>query len=511
MAIQTSLMATAARLPAPAGRQVVAFASLALLSLVAAAPGVAQTDPGVRTGAINGQAGATATNPLPLTSVTNDTPTGISKFFQNGLTRFQEAESVSGGANNGLGPRFNFNSCSGCHSQPTIGGSSPPSNPEFTATLSVGGLPPIASPSTNSVPSFLTANGPTREARFPFFFNSSGTGVNTNSPNGGVEDLYTVSGRADAGLCSLQQPSFAFAQSVNDVIFRIPTPVFGAGLLENLDDSTLLANQSNQSGNGLGISGSFNHNGNDGTITRFGWKAQNKSLELFAGEAYNVEMGITNEIFPQERPLPGEDMPAPGLQPAGLPPNCLNLSGKGYPEDATNFAASVPDPDTFIENAQIPSDVVAFSMFMRLLAPPVPSTTVPGGATSISQGKSLFSAIGCAICHTPSLGNTQASNVTASLSGTSVSPYSDLEIHHMGTGLNDNVSQGGAGGDQFRTAPLWGLGQRLFFLHDGRTSNLLTAITAHASSGSEATAVVENFESLSTGNQQAILNFLRSL
>ena len=511
MTIGTSLIATAAHWVAPARPQAVAFASLALLSLAAANPALAQTDPGVRTGAINGQAGATATSPLPLTSVTGDSPTGISKFFANGLTRFQEVESVSGGANNGLGPRFNFNSCSGCHSQPTIGGSSPPSNPEFTATSSVGGLPPIASPTTNTVPSFLTATGPTREARFPFFFNSSATGVNTNSPNGGVEDLYTVSGRADAGLCRLQQPAFAFAQSVNDVIFRIPTPVFGAGLLENLDDSTLLANQSGQAGNGLGISGSFNHNGNDGTITRFGWKAQNKSLELFAGEAYNVEMGITNEIFPQERPLPGEDMPAPGLQPAGLPTNCLNLSGKGYPEDATNFAPSVPDPNTFVENAQIPSDVVAFSMFMRLLAPPVPSTTVPGGATSISQGKSLFSSIGCAVCHTPTLGNTQVSNVTTSLSGTSVSPYSDLEVHHMGTGLNDNVSQGGAGGDQFRTAPLWGLGQRIFFLHDGRTSNLLTAITDHASSGSEATQVVENFESLSTGNQQAILNFLRSL
>jgi CxxC motif-containing protein (DUF1111 family) len=150
-------------------------------------------------------------------------------------------------------------------------------------------------------------------------------------------------------------------------------------------------------------------------------------------------------------------------------------------------------------------------MFMRLLAPPIPSTTTPGGAASISQGKSLFSSIGCAVCHTPTLGNTQASNFTTSLGGASVSPFSDLEIHHMGNGLNDNVSQGGAGGDQFRTAPLWGVGQRIFFLHDGRTTNLLTAITAHASSGSEATEVIENFESLSAANQQAILNFLRSL
>ena len=248
MAIGTSLIATAARWLAPVGQPAVAYVSLALLFLAVTTPALAQTDPGVRTGAINGQSGATATSPLPLASVTNETPQGISEFFQNGLTRFQEVESVSGGANNGLGPRFNFNSCSGCHSQPAIGGSSPPNNPEFTATTSVGGPPPIASPSTNTVPSFLTAKGPTREARFPFFFNSSGTGVNTNAPNGGVEDLYTVSGRADAGSCSVQQPGFAFAQSVNDVIFRIPTPVFGAGLLENLDDSTLLTNQSDPVG-----------------------------------------------------------------------------------------------------------------------------------------------------------------------------------------------------------------------------------------------------------------------
>jgi CxxC motif-containing protein (DUF1111 family) len=148
---------------------------------------------------------------------------------------------------------------------------------------------------------------------------------------------------------------------------------------------------------------------------------------------------------------------------------------------------------------------------MRLLAPPIPSTTTPGGASSISQGASLFSEIGCSVCHTPSLGTTQASNITASLGGTAVNPYTDLEIHHMGTGLTDNVSQGGAGGDQFRSAPLWGLGQRIFFLHDGRTSNLLTAIQDHASSGSEATEVIENFDDLSASQQQSILNFLRSL
>jgi len=467
----------------------------------------AQTDPGVRTGAINGQAGATTTNPLPLASVTAESPQGILEFFENGLNRFQEVEVVSGGANNGLGPRFNFNQCSGCHSQPSIGGSRPSANiypdvgPNPESQVITKG---IASGSSNTLPSFITATGPTREARFPFFFNANGS-VNTNSPNGGVEDLFTVSGRSDAGSCSIPQPSFATAQQENDIIFRIPTPVFGAGLIENLDDSTLLAIQTANANNGFGISGTFNHNGNDGTISRFGWKAQNKSLEIFAGEAYNVEMGITNELFTQDRPLPGEDMTT------GLPANCLNLSGNGYPEDATNFSFTTTSSDQFTENATIPSDVVAFAMFMRLLAPPVASTTVPGGASSIASGKSLFSSIGCATCHTATIKSTQNSNVTSSLANQSVSPFSDIEIHHMGTGLADNVSQGGAGGDQFRSAPLWGVGQRIFFLHDGRTSNILTAIQDHAGNGSEANTVISNFDSLTPTQQQNILNFLRSL
>jgi CxxC motif-containing protein (DUF1111 family) len=462
----------------------------------------AQSDPGVRPGAINGQPAATTTSPLPLPSVLQNNPTGSLEFFQDGLKRFQDVESVSKSptGNNGLGPRFNLNQCSGCHSQPTIGGSGPANNLEFQVIANG-----VVSGSTNSIPSFITANGPTREARFPFFFNSNGT-PNTNAPNGGVEDLFTVSGRADAGNCSLRQPSFSVAQQTNNIIFRIPTPVFGAGLIENIDDSTLLANLSAQANNNFGISGTFNHNGNDGTIARFGWKAQNKSLVLFAGEAYNVEMGISNEVFGQDRPLPGEDQLG-----SGLPASCLNLTGTGYPEDTSNFSPTVNSSDQFARNASILSDVEAFAQFMRLLAPPTASTTTPGGATSISNGRALFNSVGCATCHTPTINSTQPSNITSSLGGAPVSAFSDIEIHHMGTGLADNVSQGGAGGDQFRTAPLWGLGQRIFFLHDGRTSNVLTAIEAHEGNGSEATQVELNFNSLSASQKQDLLNFLRSL
>jgi CxxC motif-containing protein (DUF1111 family) len=460
--------------------------SIALPVLFLAGMAFPQTDPGVQSG--NRGTGAA------LPSVLSNSPTGILPFFNDGQARFQAVESVSGGTNNGLGPRFNSNSCSSCHAQPAVGGTGPAVNPQFQFTSN--GVAP-----DNSTPYFITANGPTREARFPFFFNANGS-ANTSAPNGGVEDLFTVTGRSDAGSCSLQQPSFNAARQANNIIFRIPTPTFGAGLIENLDDSTLLNNQANNLNNNLGISGTFNHNGNDGTISRFGWKAQNKSLHIFTGEAYNVEMGISNLLFPQDRPLPGEDQ-----QSTGLPSNCLNLSGSGYPEDAYNPNAS--------PQYAVLDDVSAFANFMRTLAPPSPGGVVLNGqqvsSQSIAAGGALFSSIGCATCHNSKVGNTQQSNITSSLSGTPVNAYSDLEIHHMGSGLADNVSQGGAGGDQFRTAPLWGLGQRIFLLHDGRTTNLLSAIQGHAGRGSEATTVQQNFSNLSPTQQQEVLDFLRSL
>jgi CxxC motif-containing protein (DUF1111 family) len=466
---------------------------LSLAMLFFAGMAFAQTDPGVQSGS-RGTGAA-------LSSVSANSPSGILAFFTDGQGRFQAVESVSGGANTGLGPRFNSNSCSSCHAQPAVGGTGAATNPQFS--FPTNGVAP-----GNTVPSFITATGPTREARFPFFFNTNGS-VNTNSPNGGVEDLYTVTGRSDAGTCTnstaLPQPSFATAVAENDVIFRIPTPTFGTGLIENLDDSTLLNNQVVNNNNNLGISGSFNHNGNDGTISRFGWKAQNKSLHIFAGEAYNVEMGISNLLFPQDRPLPGEDGSG-GTGSAGLVSTCLNLSGTGYPEDSSNPGST---------GAAILDDVSAFANFMRLLAPPPSGGVVLNGSSvsssSISAGSSLFVSVGCAACHNQSPGTTQASNVTSSLSKVPVNAYSDIEIHHMGTGLADNVSQGGAGGDQFRTAPLWGLGQRIFLLHDGRATNLITVIQDHASHGSEATTVEEQFFELNSTQQQEILDFLRSL
>ena len=460
----------------------------ALLALSSAGVIIGQspaTDPGVRSGSIDsGQ---------PLDSVAA-TP-GATDFFTNGQGRFEEVESVQGGANNGLGPRYNSNQCSSCHSQPAIGGSSPSAsvfpmigaNPE-TLVANLDGQT-----GQNSIPSFIAPDGPAREARFKFFLNRDGS--LSNNPDGGVHDLFVISGRADAGSCAIKQPDFNHNLALNNVIFRIPTPVFGAGMIENIPEETILSNMNanERFKDALGISGHVNRDGNDGMITRFGWKAQNKSLEMFAGEAYNVEMGVTNEIFQNERASPDE------AQQGGLPANCrLNPT----PEDVSNMTVS---PDS-----AVPSDVVQFAMFMRFLKPPIASTTNPGGVASISNGSQIFNAIGCALCHTPALPTTQSS-LTADLNNANANLFSDLLVHHMGSNLADGVSQGTAGPDEFRSAPLWGLGQRIFLLHDGRTTDLMDAIKEHASQGSEANGVIRNFNHLTPKQQQDLLNFLRSL
>ncbi len=204
---------------------------------------------------------------------------------------------------------------------------------------------------------------------------------------------------------------------------------------------------------------------------------------MFAGEAYNVEMGISNELFQTERDESGSCQYVPT-------PN------------------SIGDADT-LDPVEAMSSIEKFAFFMRTLAAPTPSATTPGGAQSIASGKATFSAVGCAFCHTPSF--TTGNSAIAALSNKAVNLYSDLLVHDMGSGLADGVSQGQAGPREFRTAPLWGVGQRLFFLHDGRASDLLTAIAAHASTGSEANGVIARFNRLSERQKQDLLNFLRSL
>jgi CxxC motif-containing protein (DUF1111 family) len=444
----------------------IAAAAVATVFLLEASPALSidppARDPGVR----GGMAGAgQAVSGLSVTQ---------NAFFEHGKDDFNSAEDVA----DGIGPRMNLDSCGGCHSQPAAGGSAPALNPQVAFASKDGG--------TDGVPAFITANGPVREVRF--VKNADGTA------DGGVHALFTITGRAGAAGCTLAQPDFATQAANGNVIFRIPTPTFGLGLVEMIPDGQILANQradaaaksslgitgkANFHVAGRTITGMANNNGNDGTIARFGWKAQNKSLLLFSGEAYNVEMGISNELFQTER----EEEPT--------------CQFKTVPNDTQNMdAANALDATTAIQN---------FSNFMRFLDAPQPAATTP----STLNGRNLFAQIGCALCHTPSF--TTGNSAVAALNNKPVNLYSDLLVHDMGNGLADGVSQGEAGPREFRTAPLWGVGQRVFFLHDGRTSDLQAAIRAHQSFGSEANGVVNNYRNLREGQKQDVLNFLRSL
>jgi CxxC motif-containing protein (DUF1111 family) len=159
------------------------------------------------------------------------------------------------------------------------------------------------------------------------------------------------------------------------------------------------------------------------------------------------------------------------------------------------------------------SDMEAFADFMRTLAAPVPAAAT----ASTQHGSAVFTSVGCALCHTPTLktgvavANGDEGTASAALSNQPANLFSDLLLHHMGTGLADHITQGAAGPDEFRTAPLWGVGQRIFFLHDGRTTDLVQAIRLHASTGSEANRVVNKFLGLRPQDQQDLINFLRSL
>jgi len=399
----------------------------------------------------------------------------------------------------GMGPVFNADQCFICHSQPMIGGSSPKVNPAQVIAHRLGG--------TNIVPAFEHPNGAFRETRFKF--NSDG------SRDGGVHSLFTVQGRSDAPECKLAQPDYDSAISQRNIAFRTPLQLFGLGLIESIQDKAIVANMNSHRDEkrALGIAGHPNIVPNNGTISRFGWKAQNASINMFAGEAYNVEMGITNDLFPTSRNEDDE----------------CNLAYA--PFDVPRTSA-----DLYNDPLKIMPGWLMFTVFMRFVDAPQPAAM----SESALHGRELFGDVGCAMCHTPSFKTrgtlhprTPSQEIgphVEALRGKTVNLYSDLLVHHMGATMADNIVQGNAGPDEFRTTPLWGLGQRLFFLHDGRTSDLLTAIEDHFSAPysdggdnpakdaqsfsygpSEANRVMQRFNTLNPHDKQAILDFLRAL
>ncbi len=441
------------------------------------------------------------------------TCTGSVGGFQTGLTpQEQESESAattqfqtaavvtcsSTGSNVtgcGLGPRFNSNSCASCHQQPAVGGSSPPSNPLFQVYQSDG-----TDSFSNTMPSFETASGPVLVPRLPQ--SSGGTGL--------VQQLFTIAGSSYPG-CNIQQPNF----SQENVVYRQPLPTFGDGYIDFIENKDILNNLNSNLTlkTSLGIVGMAAMDGADGSVDRLGWKAQWRAILPAIGAEEQVEEGITNEQLLTEID-----------QTSGCDVNAV-------PEDPTNYNyyGTSMTPWFFLADAE------RDAIFVRFLATPVPATITygpsgcPGGnINSCSNGQVQFNNIGCALCHTPYYRTPPGS--IPSQGHTLLNLYSDLLLHHMGSCLADNITQGSAQGDMFRTPPLWNVGQRIWFLHDGRTNNIVQAIEAHADNmgagpctgvgsypASEADAVVNAFNNLEniTGvdgtAQQDLVNFLRSL
>jgi CxxC motif-containing protein (DUF1111 family) len=333
----------------------------------------------------------------------------------------------------------------------------------------------------NAIPDFLKPDGPVLAVRLKTKVGSTEAGE--------VLPLFTVNGRTDAYTCAVEPPDFSDTANLS---FRIPTPVFGAGLIDNIPDTVILANRTAQAAQKLklGLGGEPNMD-SAGAIGKFGWKAQHHSLMAFTGDAYRTEMGVPNQTSKYQR----ESLSTP----------CYGLYEAAH--DDPNYTPS------YDQSGQAP--VFLFTEFMRFLRPPIPVQEFAGAtAQSISNGRRVFDRVGCALCHTLSLRTGNESDLST-LNRRDAALYSDLLLHHMGPKLADGISQGHAGPDSFRTAPLWGIGQRVFFLHDGRTTDLLVAIQDHASDGgefhSEADAVIDGFHALSPTEQQDLVSFLRSL
>lgn len=357
---------------------------------------------------------------------------GISAFeqemFRVGLADFTEVET----AEDGLGPAFNGNSCAVCHSVPAIGG--------------ISAMTEVRAGYRDENGKFAALNGGTLYHLF------------STPPH----------------RCQVQIPPEA-----NVIARRAPIPLFGAGLIEAIADEAIVALEDPNDRDGDGIRGRAARiidvvSGRE-RIGRFGWKSQHATLLAFSGDAYRNEMGITNDLFPEEVAL-------------GVEPGQLRLcSPKRGIEDVRNRRTGLRGIDNF-------------ESFMKLLAP------IGRGPAdeSVRAGEILFRTVGCASCHVPVL--TTGPNSNPLFDRKPVALYSNLLLHDVGTG--DGIEQSAAGAAEIRTPALWGLRYRRPLLHDGSAATVEEAILRH---GKEAERVTGNFRNLAPEWQRQMLSFLNSL
>jgi len=350
--------------------------------------------------------------------------------FRLGLEDFTEVETVE----DGLGPAFNGSSCAVCHSVPAIGGA--------------GVVAEV------------------RAARR----DEQGEFVELVPTSGSLFQIFSI----PSHKCQPTIPPEA-----NVIARRVPIPLFGAGLVEAIPDEALTALDDADDRDRDGISGRAAIITDIATghtrVGRFGWKAQQATLLAFAGDAYRNEMGITNDLFPDELAF-------------------------GISSQQMKLCDRIPDPEDRADPRTRRRGIDNFEAFMKFLAPAGRGVV----DESVRAGEALFGAAGCAACHVPSLETGPSSNPL--FNRKSVALFSDLLLHDVGTG--DGIRQGAASPLEFRTPALWGLRLRRPLLHDGTAATIEDAIGRH---GNEAAQARGRFLSLSADQRAMLIAFLKSL
>lgn len=398
---------------------------------------------------------------------------GDSFFTQNWVTAPASTE-----ARDGLGPTFNAQSCSSCHT--LDGRGQPPADaddPErgLLFRLSVPGVDP-------------TTGAPLPDPEYGGQLQDRG--ILTVPPEGRFAVSYReVPGTYEDGTpYTLLQPEYffrdlAFGPMHSDVMIspRIAPSVFGMGLLEAIPGSDILALADPDDADGDGISGRANLvwsvRDAETQLGRFGWKANVPTLEQQIAGAFHGDIGITSPLFREE--------------------NC--------PANQVDCRSALNGGDPEIGEERL-GKVVFYNQ--TLAVPAMRDADDP----QVRQGAELFLKAGCAACHTPS--HTTGQHPVPAVTGQVISPYTDLLLHDMGDGLADGRPDFLADGREWRTPPLWGIGlfenvnNHTRLLHDGRARDIAEAILWHDGEGFTAR---EEFRKMSREEREALLRFLESL
>ncbi|WP_420895498.1 di-heme oxidoredictase family protein [Vibrio brasiliensis] len=388
-------------------------------------------------------------------------------------------------ARDGLGPLFNTNGCQNCHIKDGRG--HPPEADDLHAVsmlvrLSIPAMTPeqkkayikdgvIPEPTYGGQLQDFALQDQVAEGKIEITYHeipvtfADGTQVSLRKPN-----------------LSITQLGYGEMHPQTQMSARVAPPMIGLGLLESIPDQTLKAWADEQDKNGDGISGKINLvwdvRSNDFAIGRFGWKAGQPNLMQQNAAAFNGDVGLTSNLFPNENCTSKQTI-------------CRDLPNGGSPEVSDNIL-------NFVE------------FYSQHLAVPVRRNV---DLPEVKLGQQLFAKAGCESCHKTNVKTAVREDLPA-LSNQTIHPYTDMLLHDMGPGLADNRPEYLANGQEWRTQPLWGIGYteevngHTYFLHDGRARNLMEAVLWH---GGEAEMAKQKVLKFNQKERDALIAFLNSL